>query len=83
MSEESGMKFNFKSLAGNENFGRKPSLANLLWIMRQIENLEPFSKEIVRNYVLTGKMPDDWRQIVENAYGKHFGDKNPDEASHD
>lgn len=75
----------FKGLGPDGKGPRRPSLPNLLWIMRQIDSLEPFSKEIVKNYALTGQMPDEWSEVVQNCYAKHFGisEKNEEDTNAD
>jgi hypothetical protein len=51
---------------------RRPSIQNILWIMRQIESLDPFSKEILNKFILNGEVPSDWKHIIRYAHGKHF-----------
>lgn len=64
----------FKTLR-NQSPGSGTSLKNLLWIMRQYENLEPYSKEIVREFVITGELPADWTEIVTRSHEQHLAQR--------
>jgi len=61
----------FREIHTNSEF-KGTSLRNLLWIMRQYANLDPFSKVIVRDFVVNGKLPDDWSEIITRSHDSHL-----------
>jgi hypothetical protein len=69
----------FKGSGRYGNGPRRPSIQNILWIMRQIDSLDPFSKEILNKFVLHGEVPSDWKHIIRYVHGKHF----PESTTHE